>query len=40
VAAGFGVIYEGMHATDERIRLDSIPPVHAAYHAAILGLLR
>jgi succinyl-diaminopimelate desuccinylase len=38
--AGFGVAYEGMHAVDERIRLDTIPPVQAAYHAAILTLLR
>jgi hypothetical protein len=29
-----------MHAADERIRLDTIPPVQAAYHAAILSLLR
>jgi succinyl-diaminopimelate desuccinylase len=38
--AGFGVAYEGMHATDERIRLDTIPLVQAAYHAAVLRLLR
>ncbi|WP_131748667.1 M20/M25/M40 family metallo-hydrolase [Frankia sp. Cppng1_Ct_nod] len=38
--AGFGVAYEGMHAADERIRLDTIPPVQAAYHAAVLTLLR
>ncbi len=38
--AGFGVAYEGMHAADERIRLDSIPAVQAAYHAAVLALLR
>lgn len=37
--AGFGVTYEGIHAADERIRLDAIPPVQAAYHAAILSLL-
>jgi succinyl-diaminopimelate desuccinylase len=37
--AGFGVAYEGMHATDERIRLDTLRPVQAAYHAAILSLL-
>jgi succinyl-diaminopimelate desuccinylase len=38
--AGFGVAYEGLHATDERIRLDTIPVVQAAYHAAVLALLR
>lgn len=38
--AGFGVEYEGLHATDERIRLDSIPLVQAAYHRALLELLR
>jgi succinyl-diaminopimelate desuccinylase len=37
--AGFGVIYEGLHGTDERIRIDSIPPVQAAYHQALLTLL-
>ena len=37
--AGFGVVYEGLHGTDERIRTDSIPPVQAAYHQALLTLL-
>ncbi|WP_436533428.1 M20 family metallopeptidase [Actinoplanes sp. HUAS TT8] len=37
--AGFGVVYEGLHATDERIRIDSIPSVQATYHAAIRALL-
>jgi succinyl-diaminopimelate desuccinylase len=37
--AGFGVVYEGLHATDERIRLDTIPTVQATYHAAVLTLL-
>jgi succinyl-diaminopimelate desuccinylase len=37
--AGFGVVYEGLHGTDERIRVDSIPPVQAAYHQALLTLL-
>ena len=37
--AGFGVDYTGLHGTDERIRLDSIPAVHAAYHQALLILL-
>lgn len=38
--AEFGVVYEGLHATDERIQIDSIPPVQAAYHQALLTLLR
>ncbi|TDV44197.1 M20 family metallopeptidase [Actinophytocola oryzae] len=37
--AGFGVTYTGLHATDERIRLDTIPTVQATYHAAALSLL-
>ncbi|SDG41584.1 succinyl-diaminopimelate desuccinylase [Sinosporangium album] len=37
--AGFGVDYRGLHGTDERIRLDSIPQVHAVYHRALLNLL-
>ncbi len=37
--AGFGVSYEGLHAVDERIRLDTIPAVQATYHAAVLSLL-
>jgi len=37
--AGFGVVYEGLHGTDERIRVDSIPSVQAAYHQALLTLL-
>jgi len=37
--AGFGVDYESLHGTDERIRLDSIPAVQAAYHHALLTLL-
>jgi succinyl-diaminopimelate desuccinylase len=37
--AGFGVDYKGLHDTDERIRLDSIPAVQAAYHHALLTLL-
>jgi succinyl-diaminopimelate desuccinylase len=37
--AGFGVAYEGLHATNERIRLDTIPTVQATYHGAILNLL-
>lgn len=38
--AGFGVGYEGLHGTDERIRLDTIPVVQAAYHQALLTLLQ
>jgi succinyl-diaminopimelate desuccinylase len=37
--AGFGVAYQGLHGTDERIRVDTIPPVQAAYHQALLSLL-
>jgi succinyl-diaminopimelate desuccinylase len=37
--AGFGVAYEGLHGTDERVRIDSIPPVQAAYQQALLTLL-
>ncbi|WP_284741688.1 M20 family metallopeptidase [Amycolatopsis sp. RTGN1] len=37
--AGFGVGYVGLHGTDERIRLDTIPTIQAIYHAAVLTLL-
>jgi succinyl-diaminopimelate desuccinylase len=37
--AGFGVDYHGLHGTNERIRLDSVPVVQAAYHQALLTLL-
>lgn len=37
--AGFGVDYIGLHATDERIRLDTIPIVQAVNHLAVLNLL-
>lgn len=37
--AGFGVQYQGLHGTDEQVRLDSIEPVQAAYHQALLTLL-
>jgi succinyl-diaminopimelate desuccinylase len=37
--AGFGVEYEGLHGTNERIHLDSIPAVQAAYQHACLSLL-
>lgn len=38
--AGFGVDHIGLHATNERIRLDTIPTVQAVYHAAVLALLQ
>lgn len=38
--AGFGVTYIGLHGTDERIRIDSIPIVQAVYHAAVSTLLQ
>lgn len=37
--AGFGVTYHGLHATNERIRIDTIPTVQAIYHDAVLRLL-
>ncbi|MFE0023592.1 M20 family metallopeptidase [Amycolatopsis sp. NPDC059021] len=37
--AGFGVTYTGLHATDERLQIDTIPTVQAAYHAAVYALL-
>jgi succinyl-diaminopimelate desuccinylase len=37
--AGFGVVHEGLHAVDERIRLDTIPTVQATYHTALINLL-
>ena len=37
--AGFGVDYQGLHGTNERIRLDSIPLVQGVYHQALLTLL-
>ncbi|RBM08192.1 M20 family metallopeptidase [Streptomyces sp. PT12] len=36
--AGFGVVYAGLHATDERIRIDTVPEVQAAYHSGVLAL--
>jgi len=38
--AGFGVDYVGLHGTDERIRLDSVPFVHATYQHALLTLMK
>jgi succinyl-diaminopimelate desuccinylase len=37
--AGFGVAYAGLHGTDERIEIRTIPPVQAVYHEAVLSLL-
>jgi succinyl-diaminopimelate desuccinylase len=37
--ARFGVSYTGLHGTDERARLDSIPAVQTVYHNAVLRLL-
>ncbi len=37
--AGFGVTYTGLHATDERFRVDTVPTVQTIYHAALLRLL-
>lgn len=37
--AGFGVTYTGLHGTDERIRIDTIPIVQAVYHHTALTLL-
>jgi succinyl-diaminopimelate desuccinylase len=37
--AGFGVAYQGLHATDERFRTDTMCPVQAVYHAALLKLM-
>jgi succinyl-diaminopimelate desuccinylase len=37
--AGFGVTYSGLHASDERIQLDTIPTIQAIYHATLLSLL-
>ena len=38
--AGFGVDYVGLHGTDERIRLESVPFVHATYQHALLSLMK
>jgi succinyl-diaminopimelate desuccinylase len=37
--AGFGVGYVGLHGTDERARLDTMPTVQAVYHNAVLRLM-
>lgn len=37
--AGFGVRYKGLHGTNERIDVSTIPTVQATYHTAVLNLL-
>src|SRR5690349_1753070 len=37
--AGLGVRYEGLHGTDERIELATVPLIQATYHEAVLTLL-
>ncbi|GAA1683944.1 succinyl-diaminopimelate desuccinylase [Fodinicola feengrottensis] len=37
--AGFGVVHAGLHATDERFRIDSVPAVQAIYHESLLMLM-
>jgi succinyl-diaminopimelate desuccinylase len=37
--AGLGVNYKGLHATDERIELATIPIIQAIYHEAVRTLL-
>lgn len=37
--AGLGVNYRGLHGTDERIELATIPEIQAIYHEAVLSLL-
>ena len=37
--AGLGVRYQGLHSTDERIELATIPLIQATYHEAVLTLL-
>jgi succinyl-diaminopimelate desuccinylase len=36
---GFGLAYEGLHGTDERVRLADLPRVQAAYTHAVFSLL-
>jgi succinyl-diaminopimelate desuccinylase len=38
--AGFGVAYAGLHAADERFRIDTVPAVQATYHEALLMLMQ
>jgi len=37
--AGFGLPYQGLHGTDEKVHLDALPIVQAVYHLAVLRLL-
>jgi succinyl-diaminopimelate desuccinylase len=37
--AGLGVNYKGLHGTDERIELATIPVIQGIYHEAVLALL-
>jgi succinyl-diaminopimelate desuccinylase len=37
--AGFGGTYQGLHATDERIRTDTIPAVQTVYHTALAHVM-
>jgi succinyl-diaminopimelate desuccinylase len=37
--AGLGVRYEGLHGTDERIEIATVPLIQATYHEAVLTLL-
>ncbi len=37
--AGLGVNYKGLHGTDERIELATLPAIQAIYHEAIMTLL-
>ena len=37
--AGLGVRYDGLHGTDERIDIATIPPIQSTYHEAVLTLL-
>jgi succinyl-diaminopimelate desuccinylase len=38
--AGFGLAYENLHGTDERVDLATIPAVYGAYRHAVLQLLQ
>jgi len=37
--AGLGVRYEGLHGTDERIEIATVPLIQTTYHEAVLTLL-
>ena len=36
---GFGLPYEGLHGANERVRVDAVPQIHAAYAHAVRTLL-